>query len=202
MKPVEKIYFAFFKSKKNKLYFNELKEFSGLKDSSLNKNLKELIEKKEIKKEKEKSNTFYSLKNKQLKSIYFAKFAIEKFQNLNYKVRIPLQDFLKEINNIKYVIHFGSSSRAEEREDSDIDLLIVLNSFENKELNKLYQKEITQKIEEYKKKANVVSIYPISCFYVDEQNFINTKDDYVVLSAKETGYPIFNQPEYYLKNEY
>lgn len=202
MKPIEKIYFAFFKTKKEKLYFNELKEFSGLKDSSLNKNLKYLIEKKEVNKEKEKSNTFYSLKNKQLRSVYFAKFAIEKFQSLNYKVKIPLKDFLKEINNIKYVIHFGSSSRAQEREDSDIDLVIVLNSFENEDLNKLYQKEITQKIEKYKEKANVSSIYPISCFYVDEQNFINVKKDYVILSAKETGYPIYNQAEYYLKNEY
>ncbi|MFW6009322.1 MAG: nucleotidyltransferase domain-containing protein [Nanoarchaeota archaeon] len=202
MKPIEKIYFAFFKAKKNQLYFNELKKISGLKDSSLNKNLKELVDKKEIKKEKEKSNTYYSLKNKQLKSVYFAKFAIEKFQNLNYKVKIPLQDFLKEINNIKYIIHFGSSSRAEEKEDSDIDLLVVLNSFENDDLNKLYQKEITQNIEEIKQKTNVTSIYPISCFYIDEQNFINVKEDYVVLSAKETGYPIYNQAEYYLKNEY
>ena len=71
MKPVEKIYFAFCKSKKKQLYFNELKEISGLKDSSLSKNLKELIEKKEIKKEKQKSNTFYSLKNKELKSAHF-----------------------------------------------------------------------------------------------------------------------------------
>lgn len=202
MKPIEKIYFAFFISRKKRLYFNELKEISGLKDSSLDKTLRDLIDKNEINKEKLKSNTFYCLKNYDLKSVYFAKFSIEKLNSLDYKIKIPLNDFKNSVTNIKYIIHFGSTSRGQENKKSDIDLVIVLNSFIDKNLNELYQKEIRFQIEEIKKKINSKSIYPISCFFVTEQDFINTKEDDLLESSKQTGYPIYNQLEYFIKNEY
>lgn len=198
MKPIEKIYLAFYTSKKKKLYFNELKEISGLKDSSLNKNLLNLIELDEIVKEKTKQNTFYSLKNQELKASYFTKFSINRFNKLNFKIKNPLNKFKEEIKNIKFIIHFGSSSRNEEKKESDIDLLIVLNNFEDKKLNKLYTKEIKTHIEELKNKINATSIYPISCFYVNYTDFKNSSsDDNLIFSAKNTGYPIYNQIEYY-----
>src|SRR3989339_341696 len=44
MKPEEKIYQAYFESKKNSLYFNEIKELSKLADSSLTTTLNRLTE--------------------------------------------------------------------------------------------------------------------------------------------------------------
>jgi len=200
MKPIEKIYLAFYKSKSQRLYFNELKEISGLGDSSLSKNLNDLLKKNEIIKEKEKSNTFYTLKNIELKSIYFTKFSVEKFNNLNFKVNIPLKSFIDKISNINSIIHFGSSSRGEEKKGSDIDLLIILNSFKNKKLQKIYNQEIKKEIEEIKNQINSKSIYPISCFYIIEEDFKLEENDNLIISAKNTGYPIYNQMEFYKKN--
>lgn len=201
MKPIEKIYHAFYRSGRGRLYFNELKEFSGLKDSSLDRNLRILTDKKEIRKEKSRSNTYYSLINDELRAIYFSKFSIEKFESLDYRIKIPLKELKENISNIRYVVHFGSTSRGEEKEDSDIDLLVVLENFEDKELDKLYQKDIRERLEELRESVNSKSVYTLSIFYVDEKEFLND-GDYLIQSAKETGYPIYNQFGYHLKNGY
>lgn len=196
MKPIEKIYFAFYKSRKSILYFNQIKELSGLSDSSLNKNLIQLMEFKQVRKNKQRSNTYYELSDTNLIASYFTKFDILKFNNLNYKAKIPLNDFLKEAPHVKSILHFGSSSRGEEKLNSDIDLLIILFKFEDKKLNLLYNKEIKFKIDKIMDKINSQSIYPISCFFINEEEFSNNFSDNLIISAKNTGYPIFGQFEY------
>ena len=56
MKPEDKIYKAYFESKKNSLYFNEIKELSKLSDSSLTNTLNKLLKDNIVTQEKTKSN--------------------------------------------------------------------------------------------------------------------------------------------------
>ncbi len=97
MKPEEKIYKAYFESKKSNLYFNEIKELSKLSDSSLVNTLNRLTKNSILTQEKTKSNTFYKIKDKKLFTLKFSEIAIQKFNDLNLSVKTPLKNFLKNI---------------------------------------------------------------------------------------------------------
>src|SRR3989338_5827843 len=115
MKPEDKIYKAYFESKKNSLYFNEIKELSKLSDSSLTNTLNRLIKNNTLIQEKTKSNTFYKIKDKKLFALKFSEIAIQKFSELNTGIKIPLRNFLKDIpQEIYTLVLFGSASRKEE----------------------------------------------------------------------------------------
>jgi predicted nucleotidyltransferase len=183
MKPEEKIYKAYFESKKPSLYFNELKELSKLSDSSLSNTLNKLVASSILTQEKTKSNTFYKMKDKKLFALKFSEIAMQKFNNLNLNIKIPLKNFLKNIPKDTYtIILFGSTSRKDESKDSDIDLLIISNKQANL---------INNKIE-----AEISSKYPISLFQSKLQNFIENKDD-IIIQARKTGFPIYKEQNFY-----
>lgn len=183
MKPEEKIYKAYFESKKPSLYFNELKELSKLSDSSLSNTLNKLVASSILTQEKTKSNTFYKMKDKKLFALKFSEIAMQKFNNLNLNIKIPLKNFLKNISKDIYtIILFGSTSRKDESKDSDIDLLIISNKQANL---------INNKIE-----AEISSKYPISLFQSKLQNFIENKDD-IIIQARKTGFPIYKEQNFY-----
>ncbi len=183
MKPEEKIYKAYFESKKSSLYFNEIKGLSKLSDSSLATTLNRLIKNNALTQEKTKSNTFYRIKDKKLFALKFSEIAINKFNSLNTSVKIPLRNFLKKIPQEVYtIILFGSASRKEEQKESDIDLLIVA--------------EKKTGLKDNKKEAEITSKHPISLFQATIQQFIDNKDD-VIIQARKTGFPIHKEQNFY-----
>jgi predicted transcriptional regulator len=76
------IYQAFFDTKEDKLYYNQLKVITNLSHSSLQTVLKKLKENEEIEEEKTKGNIFYSL-TKKYRAIEFTKITYDKINNLN-----------------------------------------------------------------------------------------------------------------------
>ena len=183
MKPEEKIYTTYFESKKEVLYFNEIKVLSKLSDSSLANSLKILCKKEILVKEKTKSNTFYKIKDKKLFSLKFSEIAMQKFNSLNLGVKVPVRHFLKGIpKEIYTVIIFGSSSVKEEQKGSDIDLLIV----SNKKFD----------LKENKKEAEITSKYPFSIFQASISQFTENKDD-IIIQARKTGFPIHKEQNFY-----
>lgn len=183
MKPEEKIYRVYFESKKSSLYFNEIKELSNLSDSSLTATLNRLIKNNTLTQEKTKSNTFYKIKDKKLIALKFSELAIKRFQDLNRGVRVPLNNFLKELPKTIYtIILFGSASRKEERKDSDIDLLVVTDKAINLDSNK--------------KNAEVISNHHLSIFQCKINDFLENKD-HVIIQARKTGFPIYKEQNFY-----
>ena len=183
MKPEEKVYKAYFESKKNSLYFNEIKELSKLSDSSLTNTLNKLTKNSTLTQEKTKSNTFYKIKDKKLFALKFSEIAIQQFDNLNIGVKTPLRNFLKNIpKEIYTIVLFGSASKKEERKGSDIDLLIIASKKTNLMKNK--------------KESEITSKYPISIFQATIVQFIENKDD-VVIQARKTGFPICKEQNFY-----
>lgn len=190
------IYKAFFDTKEEKLYYNQLKDITNLSHSSLQTVLKKLKENEEIKEEKTKGNIFYSLRNKYT-SIEFTKITIDKINNLNLNVKVPIKDLIKLIpKNIYTCLFFGSASKKEEKKNSDIDLLVVLYNFNNKQLNELYNKEIRKTIDNIKDELDTRSIYPISIAITNKKEF-DKQEDYLIQQATITGFPIINQLNYY-----
>ena len=183
MKPEDKIYQAYFESKKSTLYFNEIKELSKLSDSSLTNTLNKLLKNNTLIQEKTKSNTFYNIKDKKLFALKFSEIAMQKFNDLNPNVKVPLRNFLKNSpQDIYTVVLFGSASRKEEQKDSDIDLLIVTNK----------KADLTKN----KKEAEVTSKHPLSLFNATITQFKNNKDD-VIIQARKTGFPIYKEQNFY-----
>ncbi len=183
MKPEDKIYKAYFESKKNSLYFNEIKELSKLSDSSLTNTLNKLIKNNTLIQEKTKSNTFYKLNNKKLFALKFSEIAMQKFNELNIGVKNPLRNFLKNIpKEIYTIVLFGSASRKEEQKGSDIDLLIITD----KKIN----------LTNNKKEAEITSKHSISTFQATIEPFLKNKDD-VIIQARKTGFPIYKEQNFY-----
>lgn len=183
MKPEEKVYKAYFESKKSSLYFNEIKELSKLSDSSLTNTLTKLTKNNTLAQEKTKSNTFYKIKDKKLFALKFSEIATQKFNNLSVGVKTPLRNFLKNIpQEIYTIVLFGSASRNEEQKESDIDLLIVA------------EKKIDLKGN--KKEAELTSKHPISLFHATIPQFMENKDD-IIVQARKTGFPIYKEQNFY-----
>jgi len=194
------VYFAFYSSKKKAMYFNEIRDKVKMSISSLQNAIKRMEKSKEISSLREKANIFYNLKDKESIALNFSKFDIQKFNNLDFNVTLPLKDFINKISNVAFILLFGSASREEEKKGSDIDLLIVTYNF-SEEINKIYNKKIKEEIEEIRK--SVHSIYHLSTVFVNEKEFKDRKD-YLLEQAKETGFCIYNQQYYHkeiLKDE-
>jgi predicted nucleotidyltransferase len=194
--PLEKVYYAFYQTKKKQMYFNEIREKLKMSISSLQNALAKLEKSDKIIKTKEKGNVFFHLKNKDFIMLNFTKFDILRFNDLNRNVRIPLKEFLEKTNNVSFIFLFGSAAIKEEKKVSDIDLLIVIHNFDNEELNTKYKKEINTQIEQIKKSINSKSLYPLNLVFVNEREF-QTRKDYLLEEAKKTGFCIYNQQRYY-----
>ena len=183
MKPEDKIYKAYFESKKNTIYFNEIKELSKLSDSSLTNTLRKLVKNNILTQEKTKSNTFYKVNNKKIFAIKFSEIAMQKFNGLNLGVKTPLRNFLKNIpKEIYTLVLFGSASKKEEQNRSDIDLLLI----SDKKLNLIKNK----------KEAEITSKHSISIFQTTIKQFTKNKDD-VIIQARKTGFPIYKEQNFY-----
>lgn len=183
MKAEEKIYEAYLKSKESRLYFNQLKELTKLSNSSLQNSLDKLTKNKILLIEKKTSNTFYRIKNKKFFSLKFSEIALEKFEKLNIEIKAPLKNFIEQISkDVLTIVLFGSSSRNEQKEGSDIDLLIVSDSKES--------------FDNIKKEVNNTSNYPISIFKCSVKQFYENKD-HVIIQARKTGLPIHKEQNFY-----
>jgi len=197
LKPEERIYKAFYNERKDKLYFNQLKELTGLGDSSLVNALRTLRQSKEIEAIKNKANTFYKLKNKWVTRVSFSFFDYEKLENLENHVKIPIRKFLSEMpKSICFIILFGSASRNQEHKDSDIDILVVLHEFNNTKLQKEYEQEMKNHIEELKDRISATSIHPITVFYTTIDEF-KSSEDRLITEARDTGFCIDGNLVYY-----
>jgi predicted nucleotidyltransferase len=178
-----KIFKTFFELNEEKLYYNQIKEYSKLSHSSVQNVLEKLKKSKILIEEKTKSNKFYKIKDKKIFSLKFSQIAINKFNELNHNIKIPLNNFLKNLpDDIYTIILFGSASIGEEKKNSDIDLLIISNKKYNLSINK--------------KEAEITSKYPLSLFQATIPQFKSNKDD-IIIQARKTGFPIYKEQNFY-----
>jgi len=200
MESIDRVYNAFYTEKNRWLYFSELIKKTGLSNSSLQNILNKLKKKGELETNKQTSNIFFKIIDTK-KPFIFSKIDQKRLEDLNPEVRLPLKNWLKVFpKQIESVLLFGSASRKQEREGSDIDLVIILHKFSNEDLQKLYLKEIRQNIDKITKDINSESNYPLKPIFIDIDSF-KTSKDHLINQAKETGFPIFGNLEYYTENE-
>lgn len=164
------------------LYFNQIKELTNYSNSSLQNILNNLLKTNKLKKIKTKANTFYEIKDKKYFSLKFSELALNQFNNLNPEIQMPLINFLNTLpKDIFTIILFGSTSKKQENQESDIDILIVDNEKRN--------------YDEIIKSVNITSNHPLNIFMCNYKEFIND-EDYIIKEAKK-GFPIFHEQNFY-----
>ena len=174
---------AYLQSRKKQLYFSQLQELTQLSHSSLQNVLEYFIEKKYLQKIKTKSLTFYHIKNKKYFALKFSEIALQKFQQLHFDIRIPLEEFLTKLPvDIYSVVLFGSTSQNMQHEQSDIDICIM--SPRNINLSQLISK------------INARSNYPLSVIQTTPENF-RKNEDHLLIQAKKSGFPINGEQFFY-----
>ena len=138
----------------DRLYLNQIYELSKIKSkNNLIKNLEILVRNKILKKEKNKSNTFYSINyNNNLSLSILNLINMIKFQKLPFEKRKAIEDVIV-LSKPNLVILFGSTAKGNFTKQSDIDLLLVYNKrpkIDIKEITERYGVKINQIILEFK----------------------------------------------------
>jgi len=120
----------------------ELKEFTGIPNVILDKNLAKLINLRILK--KEKNHYSVNFENKDINSILdvFSKNRV-KLKQLPYRYYFIIEDItdnLLEVKEIGDVYLFGSYSKLVFNEKSDIDIAIVSDKVDKKKVNDIVRK--------------------------------------------------------------
>ncbi|MFH1053526.1 MAG: nucleotidyltransferase domain-containing protein [Candidatus Woesearchaeota archaeon] len=114
--------------KKDRLYFNQIHEATGIKSkNSLVKELNKLTQSKILIREKNKSNTFYSINLKNRFSLALLEVINSgRFQTLPFERREAINEVI-EITKPMLAILFGSTAKGSYGKESDMDLLLIYN---------------------------------------------------------------------------
>lgn len=178
-----RIYATYLESHKIELYFNQIKEYTKLSNSSLQNILQKLMEKNILKVNKTKSNTFYKIHDKKYFAMKFSELAYKKFKSLKANVRLPLENFMEKVpKDILTIVLFGSVAIKKEKKGSDIDLLIVYNQ----------DFDFDSIVEE----INAISNFPLNIFHCYLKDFNENKDP-IIQQARKKGFPIFHEQIFY-----
>ena len=183
----EKILKLFYEYKYKKFHLREICRQTNLHEPSTTKFLNELEKIKILKSEKDANLKKYSMQKNNSSYLVYSYFDIQKFEKLPL---IRKEAISKYIDTLKekpiFVILFGSTAKGTYKETSDIDILIVSN------------KKID--VTNAEKEVDAITGMNISSFQITFKEFlkeIKLKDDKVIASALESGYPITNHIYYY-----
>lgn len=187
LKPaVYKILKLFYNNKNNPLHLRDIARKTGLNESSIFRQLNMLVKENVFKTYPEANLKKFKVNNLILPLI-FPLFDEERIKNLPLLRKNALNEYIRQLKEKPVIaLVFGSTAKGTFRDDSDIDFLIVTNSRQNDKDTKKYVQALTN--------------IRIQSFKITENNFAEElirKQDKVVQSALETGFPCFNEKYFY-----
>jgi len=182
-----KILRLFYENKKTSPHLREIARKTKLYPNSITRFLNQLEKEGLLISEKDGNLKKYKIKKTEKLSNIFASFDIERLNKLPLIRKRSINYFLDKLQEKPViVVLFGSTAKETFRKDSDIDLLLIVN----KKIN-------VDKAKEY---VDAQVGIKVSCFQITYSAFlkeIKLKEDKVIQSALNTGYPIFNQMLFY-----
>ena len=182
-----KILKLFYEDKKARFHLREIARKTKLYANSAARFLNQLEKEGLLTSQKDGNLKKYKIKKNEKLSNIFNSFDIERLNKLPLARRRAINYFLEKLNEKPLIVLlFGSTAKETFRKDSDIDLLLIVN----------------KKIEVDKSKEYVDAQVglKINCFQITYNEFLKEmklKEDKVIQSALNTGYPIFNQMLFY-----
>ncbi|MBD3204461.1 hypothetical protein GF327_09290 [Candidatus Woesearchaeota archaeon] len=172
---------------KKESYLREIARKADLNPNSTYRYLNEMLKEDIVKARKEGNQKRFSLKKNDFVYNLMAYIDIKKFQKLPEIRKQAINNYIQNLNTKPvFVILFGSTAKNTFNQDSDIDLLLVVNKKTN--------------TKEAKKEVEAIQSLKINDFQIDYNVFlreIKLKEDKVIQSAINTGYPVYNQIEYH-----
>jgi len=188
-----KIMQLFYKDKTAKLHLREIARQTQLFEPSVSRFLNSLEKDRILKSKKDGNLKKYSIKKTIRTYFLFEAFDLERFEKLPSIRRNAIKIYLENLPDKPiFAILFGSTAKGTYQEDSDIDILLVTND-----------KISAEKAE---KETNALTAMKTSTFQITYKDFLidkKMKEDKVVQSAINSGYPLINHIQYYevLHNE-
>nr|AQS29708.1 hypothetical protein [uncultured archaeon] len=182
-----KILNLYYENKKASFHLREIARKTKLYPNSVTRFLNQLEKEGILASQKEGNLKKYKIKKSEKLNNIFSSFDIERLNKLPLARRRAITYFLDKLSEKPVIVLlFGSTAKETFRKDSDIDLLLIVN----------------KKIGVDKAKDYVDSQVGIktNCFQITYDEFIKEiklKEDKVIQSALNTGYPIFNQMLFY-----
>jgi len=183
----------FYKDKTAKLHLREIARQTQLFEPSVSRFLNSLEKDRILKSKKDGNLKKYSIKKTIRTYFLFEAFDLERFEKLPSIRRNAIKIYLENLPDKPiFAILFGSTAKGTYQEDSDIDILLVTND-----------KISAEKAE---KETNALTAMKTSTFQITYKDFLidkKMKEDKVVQSAINSGYPLINHIQYYevLHNE-
>ncbi|MBU4360854.1 nucleotidyltransferase domain-containing protein [Patescibacteria group bacterium] len=194
LKPgINKILNVFYRRRNENIHLRELARETKMQGQGISRYLNELEKNKILKSKKQGNLKQYSLMQNQEVYAILTMFDIEKTKKLPLLRKNAISTYLHSLPHPPvFAVIFGSTAKETYTEESDIDILIVT------------QTRINTKNAE--KEADALNAMNISTFQITFQKFkkeLKLKEDKVIQSAINTGYPVLNHIYYYeiLQNE-
>lgn len=181
-----KILELFYNNRNHPIHLRDIARKARLNESTTSTHLKNLVKTGILKVEKDANLKKFYLNKTRIPEI-FPLFDSEKLESLPLLRKDAIKLYLNKLDKKPlFVIVFGSSAKGTFRDDSDIDLLEVGHS-----------KERDENAEKY---AETQTGIKLQVFKITEENFkdeLRIKKDNVVMSALNTGFPVFNAKYFY-----
>lgn len=183
----------FYKNKAG--HVRQIKKAVKLPEHTLLKYLKKLEEKNILFSKKKANLKIFEINYKNpLVKVFFSYFDILRLNDLEYKRKRAIEEFILRIKEIKipyFILLFGSTAKGNYMKDSDIDLILVYD---------LYVKEIKIKIDNLIKNIFAETGLKINFILMNLKEFIkekSNKENYALQDALQTGYPVFGNIIFY-----
>ncbi len=177
----------FYKDKTIKLHLREIARQTKLHEPSVTRFLNSLEKDQILRSEKDGNLKKYSIKQSKRTYLLLEAFDLEKFEKLPSIRKNAIKTYLDNLpEKPVFAVLFGSTAKETYKSDSDIDILIITN-------NKIFT-------ENAQKETDALTAMKISTFQIIYKDFLmdlKMKEDKVVQSAIQSGYPLINHIQYY-----
>ena len=182
-----KILALFYNEKSAKIHLRGIAKKLNLNENSASIFLKRLEKEKLLVSKRQGNLKMYGIAKNDITYSIFAHFDVLKLNKLPSIRKNAIFYFLHALKEKPVIaILFGSTSKETYRENSDVDLLLVVN----KKIN-------TREAEKYADSQTAISVRPIQIGLSEFLDELKLKNDKVIQSAINTGYPVTNHMEYY-----
>jgi len=177
----------FYNEKNARIHLRDIARKAGLNENSASRFLGQMEKGGILASEKDGNLKKYSLKKSDNVFVLLSVLDVERLSKLPSIRRNAISYFLNALSEQPlFVLLFGSTAKGIYTKDSDIDLLLVIN-----------RRIKTEEAEKQAEAQTAIRISPIQITYKDFLKELKMKQDHVIQSALNTGYPLTNHIMYY-----
>ncbi|HII16033.1 MAG TPA: hypothetical protein HA362_07005 [Nanoarchaeota archaeon] len=177
----------FYNEKNARIHLRDIARKAGLNENSASRFLEQMAKGGILSSEKDGNLKKYSLKKGNNVFVLLSVLDVERLNRLPGIRRNAISYFLNVLpEQPVFVLLFGSTAKGIYTKDSDLDLLLIVN-----------RRIKTEEAEKQAEAQTAIRISPLQIAYKDFLKELKLKEDYVIQSALNTGYPLTNHIMYY-----